>query len=117
MTLPSPPFLVVPGIYNFRDVGGYALSPSASNEQHHSVRRNFIYRSATTGNVTEAGEKVLRDVCGIRTIYDLRSHREIEEQKSKGWKVPEIEDVEVVYAPVFADLVSAIQCSCAPWGV
>src|SRR5277367_2299860 len=36
--LPSPPFVSVSGIYNFRDLGGYTVSPGLS------VKRNVIYR-------------------------------------------------------------------------
>ncbi|KAF3480095.1 uncharacterized protein GIQ15_05442 [Arthroderma uncinatum] len=69
--LPSPPFYAIDGVYNLRDIGGYAVSPTTS------VRRNFIYRSAHLAGITPAGCKAIVDKLGITYIYDFRSDLEI----------------------------------------
>lgn len=44
-TLPSPPFVNIPGIANFRDVGG----------QVDNVRKGLVYRSADPSKATQEG--------------------------------------------------------------
>lgn len=55
--LPSPPFIVVPGLPNFRDAGGYEVMsdlPSASSTEGKSrtkmVRRGVLFRSSEVGS-------------------------------------------------------------------
>ncbi|KAJ5769220.1 hypothetical protein N7520_003779 [Penicillium odoratum] len=75
-TLPSPPFHDVPGIFNFRDLGGYSVQPSGS------VRSNFIFRSALPTKITAAGCDKLVSELHISHIYDLRSDLEVDRDPS-----------------------------------
>ena len=68
--LPSPPFHHIEGINNFRDVGGYAISPTSS------VRCGFLFRSAHLCSPTTEGAKALVEKLGIKAIYDFRSDPE-----------------------------------------
>jgi protein tyrosine/serine phosphatase len=71
--LPSPPFVAVEGVVNFRDtIGGYPITGSGSK----SVKRGFVYRSAVLSRITNDGMKTLVAL-GIRVIFDLRSHGEV----------------------------------------
>lgn len=77
-SLPSPPFLKIEGVPNFRDIGGYAVSaPEASANENNptslSVRQKFLFRSGTLTHLTSRGAETLVDDLGVRTIYDLRS--------------------------------------------
>lgn len=49
-SLPSPPFVNVPGIANFRDIGG------------NNVRRGLVYRSADPSKPTEEGLMKMKDL-------------------------------------------------------
>ncbi len=62
----------IPGIQNFRDLGGY---PSYSTRKE--TRRGMLYRSAQPD---DAGEETLRELknIGIKTVIDLRSTAEAE---------------------------------------
>ncbi|KAH7032706.1 tyrosine phosphatase family-domain-containing protein [Microdochium trichocladiopsis] len=95
--LPSPPFLAVPGIQNFRDTGGYPVS-SAPNK---IVRRGVLFRAAEPSQVTPEGISRMREL-GIKHVYDLRSVREFEKE---GHARPprEWEGAERIFAPVFLD--------------
>ncbi|EAS31306.3 uncharacterized protein CIMG_06785 [Coccidioides immitis RS] len=91
-SLPSPPFYIADGISNLRDVGGYAISSTAS------VRRNFIYRSAHLSRATPEGAKVLAQQLGISKIFDFRSVPETLKNPSC-----EIPGAERLHVPVFTD--------------
>ncbi|KAK2750433.1 hypothetical protein FQN57_003913 [Myotisia sp. PD_48] len=91
--IPSPPFIEVDGIYNLRDLGGYAINSTTS------IRRNFIYRSAHLSSVTATGSKALVDQLGVRRIYDFRSLGEAEKTPSV-----EIEGALRCHVPVFRDI-------------
>ena len=69
--LPSPPFITVDGISNFRDVGGTSIYPGIK------TATGILFRSADASNATEAGLLKLKEL-GITHIYDLRSTIEIE---------------------------------------
>jgi hypothetical protein len=93
----SPPFVSVPGIPNFRDIGGHRISPQAS------VREKFIYRCGEPSRVTEDGIKVLQSL-GITHTYDLRSRTEISKAEAAGRKgIVDWEGAERVFVPVFED--------------
>ncbi|PGH12305.1 hypothetical protein AJ79_04371 [Helicocarpus griseus UAMH5409] len=79
-TLPSPPFHVAEGIANLRDLGGYAISPTTS------VRRNFLFRSASLSKTTPEGATFLSSKLGVTTIYDFRSV--IESERSPSLDIP-----------------------------
>lgn len=100
IALPSPPFIHVAGILNFRELGGYAILQSPST---HSVRRNLIYRCGDTSRVTPDGIATLR-VLGITHVYDLRSNSEVEKNRraGRGEFVP-WEECKNISIPVFAD--------------
>ena len=60
----------IPGIQNFRDLGGYE---SASTGK--SLRWGMIYRSAQIDSIPPCSRQELKNM-GIRTIIDLRSENE-----------------------------------------
>lgn len=90
-TLPSPPFVPVDGVHNFRAL----LLP---NSQHINA---ILYRSASPVQITPTGIKALHSL-NISTIFDLSSSPEIEKRKAAG-NTLHIEGIERVHAPVFAD--------------
>jgi len=103
-TLPSPPFIDVPGIANFRDIGGYPVqSPSDSpgGRPTRSIRRGLIFRSGEPTRLTKSGMQKLQSM-GVTTIFDLRSaaeamkdvHAIIESDGSR---------IERISAPIFAE--------------
>lgn len=58
MSLPSPPFIEIDGIANFRDIGGY---PTA---QPQNVRRNLIFRAADPSKATPHGLQKMKNELG-----------------------------------------------------
>ena len=97
--LPSPPFLDVAGIPNFRDLGGYPVA----NQPNHSVRRGVIYRCAEPSKVTIDGIITMQKL-GITHIYDLRSNNEIERAQAAGrGGVVEWDGCTRVFVPIFTD--------------
>ncbi|KAI1493204.1 tyrosine phosphatase [Biscogniauxia mediterranea] len=83
-TLPSPPFVDIPGLPNFRDAGGYpVITPSSSSGTEASagpkmVRRGVLYRSSEPSGVSEGnGGVAALQRLGIREVFDLRSETEI----------------------------------------
>jgi hypothetical protein len=101
VNLPSPPFITVSDIPNFRDLGGYAVGKSSVLQ---SIRRNVIYRCGEPSRVTENGINTLKGL-GITHMYDLRSKSEIERNKGADWGgVKEWSGCERVFAPVFLDV-------------
>ncbi|KAK3676920.1 hypothetical protein LTR78_003124 [Recurvomyces mirabilis] len=97
-SLPSPPFIEVPGIANFRGVGGSHVGPG------------LLYRSADPSKATKAGLEKMRQNLGIRMIFDLRSAPEIK-RDGKEWASVPVDDPDVFKAhgierqwvPVFAE--------------
>ncbi|OTA58634.1 tyrosine phosphatase [Hypoxylon sp. EC38] len=105
--LPSPPFHPIPGLPNFRDIGGYPVSGSpqdGASATHKIVRRGLIYRSSEPSKVTEDGILKLKGL-GIEKVFDLRSAVEIEagQRDGFGWKVKEIDGARREFVPVFLD--------------
>ncbi|KAG9231824.1 tyrosine/serine phosphatase-like protein [Amylocarpus encephaloides] len=97
--LPSPPFVPVDGIPNFRDLGGYPVS----TKPNHSVRQGIIYRCAEPSQVTPDGVGTLTKL-GITHAYDLRSNDEIERAVAAGrGGVTAWDGCKRVFAPVFTD--------------
>lgn len=100
--LPQPPFITVPGVENFRDIGGYPIAGSPGKV----VRRGVLYRAAEPSQVTAEGVEVMSGSgsggLGIRHVYDLRSVREFE--KEGNVRPPrEWAGAERIFAPVFLD--------------
>lgn len=97
--LPSPPFINVTGIFNFRDLGGYPVGAA----ENHSFRTGVVYRCGDPSQITKDGIVTLQEL-GITHIYDLRSNNEIERNLSAGrGGVVEWEGCERVFVPVFKD--------------
>ncbi|KAF2006048.1 putative tyrosine-protein phosphatase [Amniculicola lignicola CBS 123094] len=93
------PFHVIPGISNFRDIGGWPVaSPTDPSKVIGHVRRGILYRGSDTNRVTDEGVKMLREL-GIKTDFDLRSKQQIE--KTGGYR--DIDGIERKWTPVFAD--------------
>ena len=86
---PSPPFVAVEGVGNFRDIGGYPITGSDSK----AVKRGFVYRSAVPSRITDDGIKTLVSALGIRVIFDLRYQGEVDEHKIK--KFPGVETIHI----------------------
>jgi hypothetical protein len=66
------PFVSVPGVLNFRDIGGYSIPSQPGKE----VRRGVVYRSGDPSQITELGRERIQQL-EIAVRYDLRSEREI----------------------------------------
>jgi len=79
--LPTPPFLHVQGVPNFRDLGGYACLPpstaSASDGKIYALRRELLYRCAHPTHLTPKGAQYLTQTLHVHDMYDLRSAPEI----------------------------------------
>lgn len=81
--LPTPPFIDVDGVPNFRDLGGYLTASSyfsgagTNNTTPMMVRKRFLYRCAHPQLLTPKGNKTMTDELGIKHIYDFRSAPEV----------------------------------------
>jgi hypothetical protein len=77
--LPTPPFLHVEGIPNFRDLGGYPCRGSSSSDDGKItiLRREILYRCAHPTHLTQKGAEYMVGKLGVRDMYDLRSAPEI----------------------------------------
>lgn len=96
--LPSPPFIEIPGLRNFRDAGGYPLATNTKK----MVRRGVLFRASEPSMVTDQGITRMNEL-RIRKVYDLRSKTEIDRDNQKGGRhVREWEGAERVFAPVFS---------------
>ncbi|KAI1819680.1 tyrosine phosphatase [Xylaria intraflava] len=110
--LPSPPFISVPGLPNFRDAGGYEVvsvspaTPSAEGKRRIKiVKRGVLFRSSEPSRLTDAGAAQLSQQLGIRLVYDLRSAVEIARSVSANYGFPlrEWDGSERKFVPVFLD--------------
>lgn len=110
--LPSPPFIAVPGLPNFRDAGGYEVISDAAAQSSADgkprtkiVRRGVLYRSSEPSKLTQEGAAQLTGQLGVRLIYDLRTPVEIARgyDGGEGWAVREVEGAERKFVPVFKD--------------
>jgi len=89
--LSSPPFVVVDGVINIRDIGGYpTLNPNLF------VKRFSVFRAGELSGITDRGKEQLHAL-KIAKIFDMRSDSEIASYKAEG---PAIEGVEFVRVPV-----------------
>lgn len=97
--LPSPPFIHIDGLYNFRDCGGYPIASRPSR----AVRRGILYRSGEPSRITAQGISQLQ-VLNISRIFDLRSDLEIERSTRQGWgQIRVWEQVTRIPAAVFTN--------------
>ena len=102
---PSPPFIHVEGVPNFRDLGGYPCHPPSSHfspNKSYITRRFTLFRSAQLTGISPNGTVTLSKDLKVRRLYDLRSEREIM-KGAKDTKPAEINGVETVFVPVFRD--------------
>ena len=78
----------IPGIQNFRDLGGYTSYPTQKK-----VHWGMLYRSAEIDKLEPCSRKELKNI-GIRTIIDLRSFDEAHRQS------PLQQEFKVVHIPI-----------------
>ncbi|KZT73554.1 hypothetical protein DAEQUDRAFT_721612 [Daedalea quercina L-15889] len=90
-TLSSPPFVVVDGVINIRDFGGYP-----SNQADSVVKPRSLFRSGEPNRITPGGIAVFRAL-GIKKVFDLRSDVEIAKYKTAN---PEVDGVQFVRSPI-----------------
>ncbi|KAL7785571.1 tyrosine phosphatase family domain-containing protein [Trichoderma ceciliae] len=69
---PPAPYICVPGVANFRDVGGYRIASQPGKE----IRRNAVFRSARPSLILPRGVTKLK-MLAITHAYDLRSRQEL----------------------------------------
>ncbi|RMZ78658.1 hypothetical protein DV738_g3781, partial [Chaetothyriales sp. CBS 135597] len=100
--LPTPPFIHVAGIANFRDCGGYECAPPPDADltigARYMVRRGVLFRCAHPTNLTPAGARTLRDELGITDFFDLRTDPPLD--TSQGFVV--IPGISRTFTPVYA---------------
>jgi protein tyrosine/serine phosphatase len=89
--LSSPPFIVVDGVINIRDVGGY---PTAYADLF--VKPSFVFRSGELTRITDRGIEQLHALKIVK-VFDMRSDSEIASYKAEA---PTIEGVEFVRIPI-----------------
>lgn len=94
------PYICIPGVPNFRDIGGYAIA----SEKNKQVRRNVVFRSSLPRHILDDGSERAKNklkMLGISSIFDLRSENEFLDVRAydkRGWLCSEIHRVSV---PVF----------------
>lgn len=79
-SLPSPPFITIQGVPNFRDLGGHKVA----SQPNKIIRRGLIYRCGEPSGITTEGVKKVQEL-KIAKAYDLRSKPEIERAKKAGY--------------------------------
>jgi hypothetical protein len=97
-SLPSPPFISVGGLPNFRDIGRYPVASQPGKV----VRAGVVFRSSEPSKVTDQGIAVLQAL-KIADVYDLRSRQELEKdaRHGNGRQPKEWDGAKRVFAPVF----------------
>jgi hypothetical protein len=97
--IPYPPFVLVEGVPNFRDIGGYACPapPGATSpDAPHSTRRNFAFRCSELSQLTAAGNAHMTTDLGITTLFDFRSEREAADPRGRP------KNIKIISVPVYA---------------
>ncbi|KAK3637397.1 hypothetical protein LTR56_008710 [Elasticomyces elasticus] len=74
--LPSPPFINVEGVPNFRDLGGHRCILNDTDIAR-SLRKGYLFRCAQPAHITSTGIDTLTTTLNIHDTYDLRSSKEI----------------------------------------
>ncbi|KAJ5963590.1 uncharacterized protein N7479_003466 [Penicillium vulpinum] len=85
----SPPFVLLDGVPNFRDLGSYACYPSTAPSSLTKtadetrvgewwIRPGFLFRSAQPTQITPPGTETLTKTLQIQTVFDFRSKGEIQ---------------------------------------
>lgn len=70
----------LPGLINFRDLGGYPVTDLEGKSRH--VKTGRIFRSGHFHDVDDSTQQVLQQL-GIDTIFDLRNSKEREKRPSR----------------------------------
>jgi protein tyrosine/serine phosphatase len=96
--LPSPPFITVSGVPNFRDLGGYA----SATHPNHRVKPGLMYRCAQLSQITPEGTQTLTSDLNIHHLYDLRSQPELDKLIEAGHPI-EIDGVKRKFIPVYEE--------------
>ena len=91
-TLSSPPFVIVDGVINIRDIGGYLIQANMSL----MIKPGIVFRSGEPSCISGLGKEQLRAL-GIKTIFDLRSDFEMKNYNIQG---TEIEGVRTIRVPI-----------------
>lgn len=91
--LASPPFVVVDGVVNIRDLGGYD-----SMHSNGAVKPKAILRSGEMTHITDAGKQQLKEL-GVRKVFDLRADVEIKRYNAL---TQVINGVEIIRVPITA---------------
>ncbi len=99
-SLPSPPFVHLRGIPNFRDLGGHKIDDG----DQFSVRRKYLFRCGEPTKATSETVEKIRAL-GVKHIFDLRSYPEIQRHQVSGAASGVIDwpGVERIFCPVFPD--------------
>lgn len=84
----------IEGAVNFRDLGGLRVGAGM-------VRHGLVFRSGMTHHITETGVETLAKQFGLRTIIDLRSVPELEED---GLPPVAVTGIRHLHTPVFSTL-------------
>lgn len=97
-SLPSPPFIIAPGLANLRDAGGYAIEGMPGK----AIRRGVLFRAADLTRLEDEGVATLQRL-GITRVFDLRSVVELAKAQGgddlpKSW-----EGATRAFVPVFLD--------------
>lgn len=96
----AEPYICIPGVPNFRDIGGYPIA-SDKNKQ---VRRNVVFRSALPRHILDDGSERAKNklqMLGINQVFDLRSENEFLEVRAYDWRKWLWSEMHRVSAPVF----------------
>lgn len=126
----TPPFHHIPGLPNFRDIGGYATAAAAAAAADSSTdqqqqngqngqklfRRNLVFRASEPSKLTDEGVAKLQNL-GITHVFDLRSADEVKPRE--GWvgsKIREWDGAQRVFAPVFTDEDYSPEAIARRWG-
>ena len=93
-----PPFHPIPGVSNFRDIGGWPITSPSAAPKH--VRKGLIFRGGDTTRITPGGIAKLQDL-NVKTDCDLRSKQQIE--KAGGFKDLGEWGITRIWSPVFGE--------------
>ncbi|KIK67746.1 hypothetical protein GYMLUDRAFT_68767 [Collybiopsis luxurians FD-317 M1] len=89
--LSKPPFVVIPGVINVRDLGQY----TSVTHPGKCTKPGFVYRSAELAGITDEGREQFHRL-GITKVFDLRSDTEIAKYNS-----PPPTMLNLAHTPVF----------------
>jgi Tyrosine phosphatase family len=92
------PFVTVPGLDNFRDVGGWHVEDKNGHDTSAVVRTGVFYRGPDPSSAEPAGLEKLKEL-RVNVAFDLRSKKQVE----RAGGVKELEGIARVPCPVFGD--------------